>query len=109
MNTIFESYQETISEKMSGPGPSNDGWMDRKTSLTADMASSMLDGGMIPRKFNHNWWEIANMFGYGDVEPIRKADQKKFLADLENLGMDSTDAEKNIDKAMFKKYMKAWI
>lgn len=107
MDPINEAYNKAIIESR---GPVYDPWMNRKNQLTADLASRMFDGDILPRKFNHNWWEIANMFGQGDnVTDISASDKKKFLKDLEALGLHSTDNEKNIDDAMFKKFMKNWI
>lgn len=105
MDPINKAYQKTIYENR---GPSYEPWMNKQTKAVIDLIDDMYTNPT-QEKVMSAWRKIKNMFNLGRIYFVDSMDMKDFLKDFEEVGMDMSDNEKNIDAAMIKKHMKKWI
>jgi hypothetical protein len=103
MDPIYEAYQQTQYR-----GPKYDYYVNNRTARIIDASDEIFDGKTSIERISQVWANVAKEFGLKTKE-ITASDKKKFIADFEEMGMNTTDKEQQFSSVIFKKYMKKWL
>lgn len=106
MDQIYEAYGKVIYEMNV---KHYDPWMNKTDKLLADIGMKMFDiRNAKASDLNPHWKQMAGLVNLKSKD-LQDSEVKKFLSDLEKVGMDLTDNERHFSAKMLKQHMSKWL